>query len=89
MFKKAMFLLNNRQVLTHMSMGWWFCRKKMKETIHDMEMSYGTTGSLFRYRYMVGEESTYPFVIDVGNDTGCNQDCADPHYFWKLDPDPH
>ena len=23
-------------------------RKKMKETIHDMEMSYGTTGSLFR-----------------------------------------
>jgi hypothetical protein len=25
----------------------------MKETIHDMEMSYGTTGSLFRY--MVGQ----------------------------------
>jgi hypothetical protein len=23
-------------------------RMKMKETIHDMEMSYGTTGSLFR-----------------------------------------
>ena len=24
------------------------CRRKMKETIHEMEMSYGTTGSLFR-----------------------------------------
>jgi hypothetical protein len=38
-----------------MSMGWRVCRKKMKETIHDMEMSYGTTGSLFRY--MVGRGS--------------------------------
>jgi hypothetical protein len=31
-----------------MSVDWWVSRKKMKETIHDMEMSYGTTGSLFR-----------------------------------------
>jgi len=29
------------------------------------------------------------FVNDVGSDNGCNQDCADPRYFWKLSPDPH
>jgi hypothetical protein len=51
-----------------MSMGWWVCRKKMKETIHDMEMSYGTTGSLFRY-----PGGGVFFVKAVGSTTDCNQ----------------
>jgi hypothetical protein len=44
----------------------------MKETIHDMEMSYGTTGSLFRY--MVGQGIF--FVKAVVSDKYCNQGCG-------------
>ena len=41
-------IINNFNNLLLNAVIYGECRRKMKETIHEMEMSYGTTGSLFR-----------------------------------------